>query len=369
VEMWKCGNVEMWKCGNVEMNGVGIVIYTFTYFHISTLINFFEFKIIKPMSVLIFIDHTDGHFKKTTYEALSYGVALARQMAIPAEGVLLGTVTEDISALGKYGIQKVHQVKNESLNALDPQVYIRIIAAIAESAKATVIVFSHNSSGKAIAPGLSARLNAGLVTGAIALPDTSKGFLVKKNVFSGKAFATVSIKSPVKIISLNPNAYPIASGEGSAELLNEQITPETSRVKLKSTSKSSGEIPLTEAEVVVSGGRGMKGPENWGPIEELAKLLHAATACSRPVADAGWRPHGEHVGQTGIAIAPNLYLAIGISGAIQHLAGVNRSKIIAVINKDPEAPFFKSADYGIVGDAFEILPKLIQAVKKLRGLA
>jgi electron transfer flavoprotein alpha subunit len=321
------------------------------------------------MSVLIFIDHTDGHFKKTTYEALSYGAALARQTGVSAEGVLLGTAAEDIASLGKYGIQKVHQVNQESLNALDPQVYIRIIAAIAQSAQATVIVFSHNSSGKAIAPGLSARLKAGLVTGAIALPDTSHGFLVKKNVFSGKAFAMVSIKTPVKIISLNPNAYPVVAGEGSAELVQETITPETSKVKLKSFSKSSGEIPITEAEIVVSGGRGMKGPENWGPLEELAKLLHAATACSRPVADAGWRPHGEHVGQTGIAIAPNLYIAIGISGAIQHLAGVNRSKVIAVINKDPEAPFFKAADYGIAGDAFEVLPKLIEAVKKLKGLA
>lgn len=320
------------------------------------------------MSVLVFIDHADGHFKKTTYEALSYGAALARQTAVPAEGILLGTVTDDIPALGKYGIQKVHQVNNESLNATDPQLFIPIIAAIAQSAQASVIVFSHNSSGKAIAPGLSAHLRAGLVTGATALPDTGNGFLVKKNVFSGKAFATVSIKTAVKIISLNPNAYPIVSGEGSAELLVESINPQASKVKLKSVSRASGEIPLEEAEIVVSGGRGMKGPENWGPIEELAKLLHGATACSRPVADSGWRPHGEHVGQTGIAIAPNLYIAIGISGAIQHLAGVNRSKVIAVINKDPEAPFFKAADYGIAGDAFEVLPKLIQAVKKLRGL-
>jgi electron transfer flavoprotein alpha subunit len=321
------------------------------------------------MSVLIFIDHAEGHFKKTTYEALSYGAALAKQLGVPADGVLLGTVTEDIASLGKYGIQQVQQVNQESLNALDPQVYIRILAEIAGSTKATVIVFSHNSSGKAIAPGLSARLKAGLVTGAIALPDTSNGFSVKKNVFSGKAFANVSIKTPLKIISLNPNAYPIVSAEGTAKLVQVSITPGISKIKLKSVSKASGEIPLTEAEIVISGGRGMKGPENWGPIEELAKLLHGATACSRPVADSGWRPHGEHVGQTGIAIAPNLYVAVGISGAIQHLAGVNRSKVIVVINKDPEAPFFKSADYGIAGDAFEVLPKLIQAVKKLKGLA
>jgi electron transfer flavoprotein alpha subunit len=321
------------------------------------------------MSVLIFIDHADGHFKKTTYEALSYGAALARQTGDVAEAVLLGTVTEDIAALGKYGIRKVHQVNQESLNTLDPQQYIRILTGLAQSAQAKVIVFSHNSSGKAIAPGLSARLKAGLVTGATALPDTANGFLVKKNVFSGKALATVSIKTPVKIISLNPNAYPIVSGEGLAEIVQEPVTAEASKVKFKSATRASGEIPLTEAEIVVSGGRGMKGPENWGPIEELARLLHAATACSRPVADAGWRPHGEHVGQTGIAIAPNLYIAIGISGAIQHLAGVNRSKVIVVINKDPEAPFFKAADYGIAGDAFEVLPKLIEAVKKLKGSA
>ena len=212
-------------------------------------------------------------------------------------------------------------------------------------------------------------MKAGLVTGAIALPDTSTGFQVKKNVFSGKAFCTVSVKTAVKIISLNPNSFPISTGDGKAEIVPDNFTEQPALVTIKSVSKASGEIPLTEAEIVVSGGRGMKGPENWGPIEELAKLLHAATACSRPVADAGWRPHNEHVGQTGITIAPNLYIAIGISGAIQHLAGVNRSKIIVVINKDPEAPFFKSADYGIVGDAFEILPKLITAVKKLKGVS
>ncbi len=179
----------------------------------------------------------------------------------------------------------------------------------------------------------------------------------------------MSIKTAIKIISLSPNVFPVNSVDGIAEIIHENITVQAPAVNIKSTSKASGEIPLTEAEIVVSGGRGMKGPENWGPIEELAKLLHAATACSRPVADAGWRPHNEHVGQTGIAIAPNLYIAIGISGAIQHLAGVNRSKVIVVINKDPEAPFFKSADYGIVGDAFDVLPKLIVAVKKLKGVA
>ena len=321
------------------------------------------------MSVLIFIDHSEGQIKKTSLEALSYGAALAKQTGTSAEGVLLGTVSENLGSLGKYGIQKIHQVGQESLNQLDSEQYIRIISTVVEKTGATVIVLTHNNTGRAIAPGLSARLKAGLVTGATALPDTANGFQVKKNLFSGKAFCTVSIKTAIKIISLNPNVYPVVSGEGSAEIIQENIPVQPGGVSIKSVTKASGEIPLTEAEIVVSGGRGMKGPENWGPIEELAKLLHGATACSRPVADSGWRPHNEHVGQTGIAIAPNLYIAIGISGAIQHLAGVNRSKVIVVINKDPEAPFFKSADYGIAGDAFEILPKLILAVKKLKGIA
>ena len=319
--------------------------------------------------ILIFIDHADGHIKKTSLEALSYGAALAKQTGVTAEGILLGTVTDDLASLGKQGVQKIHQVPQDSLNQLDSEQYIRIVSSIAETNGATVIVLSHTNTGRAIAPGLSARLKAGLVTGATALPDTSNGFLVKKNVFSGKAFCTVSIKTVLKIITLSPNVYPVANTGVSAEIIREAIPVQPSGIIIKSVSRVTGEIPLTEAEIVVSGGRGMKGPENWGPIEELAKLLHAATACSRPVADSGWRPHQEHVGQTGIAIAPNLYIAIGISGAIQHLAGVNRSKVIVVINKDPEAPFFKSADYGIVGDAFEILPVLIQSIKKLKGVA
>jgi electron transfer flavoprotein alpha subunit len=321
------------------------------------------------MSVLIFIDHSGGHIKKTSLEALSYGAALAKQTGVSAEGILLGTLAEDLGSLGKYGIQKVHQVGQESLNQLDAEQYIRIISTVAEASGATIVILSHTNTGRAIAPGLSARLKAGLVTGATALPDLSNGFLVKKNVFSGKAFCIVSIKTAIKIISLNPNVYPVVTTEGTAEIIQQNIPVQAGGVNIKSVTKASGEILLTEAEIVVSGGRGMKGPENWGPIEELARLLHGATACSRPVADSGWRPHNEHVGQTGIAIAPNLYIAIGISGAIQHLAGVNRSKVIVVINKDPEAPFFKSADYGIAGDAFDILPKLIQAVKKLKGVA
>ena len=321
------------------------------------------------MSVLIFIDHSEGHVKKASLEALSYGAAVAQQLGTTAEGLLLGTVTEDLAALGKYGVKKIHQLAQDSLNHLDAQVYGKVIAEAVSATGATVVIFSNNLSGKAVAPRVAARLKAGLVAGAVALPDTSNGFVVKKNVFSGKAFAHISLTSPIKVVALNPNSYAVKTGEGQAEVAALNVQADASKVKVVSVTQASGQVPLTEAEIVVSGGRGLKGPENWGMVEELARLLGAATACSRPVADSHWRPHNEHVGQTGIAIAPNLYIAIGISGAIQHLAGVNRSKVIAVINKDPEAPFFKAADYGIVGDAFEVVPKLIAAVKKLKGLA
>ncbi len=321
------------------------------------------------MSVLIFIDQSEGHVKKASYEVLSYGSKIAEQLGTSAEGVVLGTTNEDLSALGKYGVKKIHHVKQDSLNHLDAQVFAKVIAEVAKSTGATCVVFSNNVDGKAIAPRLAAQLNAGFVSGAIALPDTKNGFVVKKNVFSGKAFANVAINSDIKVIALNPNSFSVSETGGTADVVEANVKANAPRVKVTATNKVKGEIPLSEAELVVSGGRGLKGPENWGMIEELAKLLGAATACSRAVADANWRPHHEHVGQTGLAIAPNLYLAIGISGAIQHLAGVNRSKVIVVINKDPEAPFFKAADYGIVGDAFEVVPKMIQAVKKLKGVS
>jgi electron transfer flavoprotein alpha subunit len=320
------------------------------------------------MSVFIFIDHSDGHVKKSSLEALSYGAALAAKLGVPAEGILLGTIATDAADLGKYGITKVHQAAQESLNNLDAQVYAKIIADLVSAAGDSIVVFSNNLSGKAVAPRVAVRLKAALVTGALALPDTSAGFVVRKNVFSGKAFANVSLNTATKVIALSPNAYAIKEGEGKAVVEPLKADAPAPKVKVVSATAASGHVPLTEAEIVVSGGRGLKGPENWGMIEELARVLGAATACSRPVADAGWRPHNEHVGQTGIAIAPNLYIAIGISGAIQHLAGVNRSKVIVVINKDPEAPFFKAADYGIVGDAFEVVPKMTEAVKKLKGI-
>lgn len=319
------------------------------------------------MSVLIFLDQSEGSIKKSSIEAAAYGSKVAELLGTSAEGIILGTVNDDLSALGIYGIKKIHSLKNDALNNFDDDVFTHIIGDAAKTLEAKVIVLSNNFNGKAIAPRLSVRLKAGLVSGAVALPDVSSGFTVKKNVFSGKAFANVSIKTDIKIISLNANAYKPVEGEGTAEVVEMKVEIPQSRVQVKEVNKVVGEVPLAEAEIVVSGGRGLKGPENWGIVTDLAKVLGAATACSRPVSDSDWRPHHEHVGQTGLAIAPNLYIAIGISGAIQHLAGVNRSKTIVVINKDPEAPFFKAADYGIVGDAFEVVPKITEAIKKLKG--
>jgi electron transfer flavoprotein alpha subunit len=319
------------------------------------------------MSVLIFLDQSDGHIKKNSLEAASYGAKLAEMLQTSAEGIVLGAVSDDLPGLGKYGLKKIHTIKNESLNNFDDAVYTALIAVAATNTGATVVVFSNNFNGKAIAPRLSVRLKAGLVSGALSLPELSNGFIVKKNVFSGKAFANVSIKTAIKIISLNANAYKITKTGGTADVDELDIEIPKPKVTVKAVNKIVGEVPLAEAEIVVSGGRGLKGPENWQIVTDLAKALGAATACSRPVSDSDWRPHHEHVGQTGLTISPNLYIAIGISGAIQHLAGVNRSKTIVVINKDPEAPFFKAADYGIVGDAFEVVPKITEAIKKLKN--
>ncbi len=319
------------------------------------------------MSVLVFLDQADGHIKKSSLEAANYAAKVAEQTGTTAEAIVLGAVKDDLASIGNYGIKKVHTVSDAALNNLDAQLYTKIIAQAAEATGADVIVFSNNSSGKSIAARLSVRLKAGLVSGAIALPDLINGFSVKKTVFSGKAFANIAVTSAKKIIALNPNSFSIVTGTGMAEVVPFAATIDAAKVEVTNINKVVGEVPLSEAEIVVSGGRGLKGPENWGMVTELATLLGAATACSRPVADSDWRPHHEHVGQTGLAIAPNLYIAIGISGAIQHLAGVNRSKTIVVINKDPEAPFFKAADYGIVGDAFEVMPKIIEAVKKIKG--
>lgn len=321
------------------------------------------------MSVLIFADAADGQIKKSSLEALTYGSQLAQKNGWNAEAIVLGNVSDNLSSLGKYGVKKVYHIAEDKYNHLDARLYTKALAKAVASSGAQVVVISNNVTGKAVAPRLSVSLKAGLVAGAVGLPDTSSGFVVKKAVFSGKAFANINITTSVKILAISPNSYSTLAGEGVAEvqvIAGPDVNP---LVNVTATQKITGQVPLSEAELVVSGGRGLKGPEHWGMVEDLAGLIGAATACSRAVADAHWRPHHEHVGQTGGSIAPNLYLAIGISGAIQHLAGVNRSKVIVVINKDPEAPFFKAADYGIVGDAFEVVPKLINEVKKLKGVA
>lgn len=321
------------------------------------------------MSVLVFLDQADGHIKKSSFEAAGYAAKTAALLGTNAEALVVGTVADDLASLGNYGITKVHTVTDTALDKFDAQVFTKVIEQAVNATGADVIVFSNNSTAKAVAPRLSVRLKAGLVSGAIALPELQNGFVVKKTVFSGKAFANIGVTSDKKIIALNPNSYNVEMGTGTAEVAAFAATLDAPKVEVVSENKITGEVSLSEADIVISGGRGLKGPENWGLVTELATLLGAATACSRPVADIDWRPHHEHVGQTGLAIAPNLYFAIGISGAIQHLAGVNRSKVIVVINKDPEAPFFKAADYGIVGDIFEVMPKIIAAVKKLKGVA
>lgn len=317
--------------------------------------------------ILIFADQTDGHINKASLEALSYGSKLAAHLNTTAAVLILGPTEQDLSQLGQYGVSMVFHDGSEVYRNLDARVFTGALASMVTQIQASVVVFAGNSSGKSIAPLLSARLKAGLAAGAVGLPETANGFVVKKNVFSGKAFARVELLTDIKIITVSPNSFGVMTGTGQAEVKTVALSENIGRIKVTGVEKVSGIVPLSEAELVVSGGRGLKGPENWGLVEELASALGASTACSRPVADAHWRPHHEHVGQTGGAIAPNLYIAIGISGAIQHLAGVNRSKTIVVINKDPEAPFFKAADYGIVGDAFEVVPKLTAAVKKLKG--
>ncbi len=316
--------------------------------------------------VLVYIDQADQQIKKASLEALSYGAAIAQELGISVEALVLGTVQEDLTSLGKYGASKVHHLKNESLNSLDVKVHTNLIASIAKNLNATVLVFAQNFNGRAIAPAVAVKLEAGIVTGVCSLPNTTNGFVVTKTVFSGKAFAHFKIETPIKVIAINQNSFGLVEHNASATVENIDLAIPAPSIKITKVEKIEGEIPLTEANLVVSGGRGLKGPENWGILLDLAKALGAATACSRPVSDSDWRPHHEHVGQTGIQIAPNLYIAIGISGAIQHLAGVNRSKTIVVINKDPEAPFFKAADYGVVGDAFDIVPKLTAAVLKAK---
>jgi len=310
------------------------------------------------MSTLVYINSNNG-LAKSALEAVTYGKKLGGDVTV----VTCGSADEStLSQLGEYGASKV--MVDRSLTSNDAQQISNVVETAADSIGATTIVFSHDLTAKAVAPRLSVRLKAGLVSGAIAIPE---GDTVKVNVFSGKAFGNVKISGDKKIISLLPNSIQPEAGGSACGVEEFNGNAGEAKIKVLETKKPEGEIPLPEAELVVSAGRGLKGPENWGMVEDLAASLGAATACSRPVADIGWRPHHEHVGQTGVAIRPNLYIAAGISGAIQHLAGVNGSKVIVVINTDAEAPFFKAADYGILGDAFEVLPRLNEAVKKFKA--
>lgn len=316
------------------------------------------------MSVLAIIDHSEGSVKKSTPELLSYSAALAAQLNTEAVALVLGTVTEDLRTLGKYGVSKIYQASDAAFDTADGQALSKAITESAAQVGADIVVFPDGDLALGVAPRVAVRLNAGFVSGVSSLPE-GDSFTVKKAVFSGKAFAWNAIKTANKVISLSSNSFGVKENGGTATVENITITAPASKVTIKEKNIVKGEVPLGEASVVVSGGRGLKGPENWHLIEDLAHALNAGLACSRPVADSGWRPHHEHVGQTGKQVAPNLYIAAGISGAIQHLGGVNRSKVIVVINKDPEAPFFKAADYGIVGDVFDVLPRLTEAVKKL----
>ncbi len=324
------------------------------------------------MSVLVYTEINKGKVKKASLEAINYGAKIAELTGTSVTAIAINADAAQLEEIGKAGAKKILSVKNDSLKGSDSMMVSAAVEQAAKNEGSKVIVFSFDITGKAVAPRLSAKLKAGLVAGAVDYPQVNGSALeIKKNVFSGKATAVYTIHSDVKIISLLPNSFPVKLSDNTATVtdFNVDLGAIKSKITIKEVKSTDvgGMVPLPEAELVVSAGRGMKGPENWGMVEELAKSLGATTACSRPVADMHWRPHHEHVGQTGVAIRPNLYIAIGISGAIQHLAGVNGSKTIVVINNDKEAPFFKSADYGIIGDAFTIVPKFVEAVKKFKA--
>jgi electron transfer flavoprotein alpha subunit len=321
------------------------------------------------MSVLVYTENWDGKFKKLSYELVSYATGVAKMLSTTVTAVSMGSVDDsELHKLGNYGANKIISVKNDQLKFFDSQVYASVISEIARTENASVIIISNNNSGKAIAPRLSVRLKAGVGAGVSRLPLNLNPFTVYKRTYSGNAFAHLVIKSEIKILTLAQNSFDLVETAGNAtiENLNPSVDGSLLKTVVKDVQKQSGKILLTDADIVVSGGRGMKSPDNWPPLVELATLLGAATACSRPVSDESWRPHEEHTGQTGKIIAPNLYIAVGISGATQHLAGISASKFIVAINNDKDAPIFDAAQYGIVGDAMKVLPKLVEAVKEIK---
>jgi electron transfer flavoprotein alpha subunit len=321
------------------------------------------------MSILVYIEQDQGKIKSSSLEAVSYAAGLAEKKGGQVNVIGVGSIAEEEwDLVGPAGATSIYYLADERLDQGVIQAHTEAVARVFDKVGANTLVLAKSSLGDAVASRLAVKLEAGLVSNVVGLPDLSNGFVVKRSIFTGKAFAETSISSAKKILAIKKNIHPIKTdGEVvKAEFLDFTIAEENFVVKITGIEKAEGEILLPEADIVVSGGRGLNGPENWGMIEELADSLHAARGCSKPVSDLGWRPHHEHVGQTGVKVAPTLYIAIAISGAIQHLAGVNASKYIVVINKDPDAPFFKAADYGIVGDAFDIVPKLTQAINALK---
>ncbi len=321
----------------------------------------------RKMSILIYAESAEGKFKKVAFELASYAKKVAETLGTSVTAITINT--NDVSELSNYGVDKVLKVNNPKLAGFTAKAYADAIKQAAHKENSQVIILSSTTDSLYLAPLVSISLEAGFASNVVGLPQKLSPFQVKRNGFSNKAFVTTEITTPIKVLSISKNSYGIFENKSSLaeEDFNPSIEETDFGVKVVSVEKASGKVTIADADIVVSAGRGLKGPENWGMIEELATVLGAATACSKPVSDLGWRPHGEHVGQTGKPVAANLYIAIGVSGAIQHIAGINSSKVKVVINTDPEAPFFKVADYGVVGDAFEIVPKLIEKLKSFKA--
>ncbi|WP_299431937.1 electron transfer flavoprotein subunit alpha/FixB family protein [uncultured Aquimarina sp.] len=319
------------------------------------------------MSVLVYTESEGGKFKKAALEVASYAKEVANMLGTTVTAVSFNA--DDSSELGNYGVDKVLEIKNDKLATFNAKAYADSLKQAAEKEGAKVVVVSSSADSKFLASMLAVNLNAGYASNVVALPENVSPFTVKRTAFTNKAFNITEIATDVKVVGLSNNAFGLkeASGAAAVEGFDPSLSDEDFTVNVTSVDRATDKVSIADADVVVSGGRGLKGPENWGMIEELADVLGAATACSKPVSDMGWRPHGEHVGQTGKPVATNLYIAVGISGAIQHLAGINSSKVKVVINNDPEAPFFKAADYGIVGDAFEVVPQLIEKLKEFKA--
>jgi electron transfer flavoprotein alpha subunit len=319
------------------------------------------------MSILIYAESAEGKFKKTAFELASYAKNIAGQTGTTVTAVAINV--SDASALAAYGVDKVLKVNNDKLKAFNAKAYADVVKQAAAKESSKFVLFSSNTDSLYVAPLVAVALEAGYASNVVALPQSLAPFQVKRNAFSNKAFNVTEITTDVKVLAIGKNSYGLK--ENAASLTEEDFSPSLNdgdfSVTVQSSEKVTGKVTIADAEVVVSGGRGLKGPENWGLIEDLAAAFGAATACSKPVSDLGWRPHSEHVGQTGKPVAANLYVAVGISGAIQHIAGINSSKVKVVINSDPEAPFFKVADYGVVGDAFDILPKLTEKIKAFKA--